>query len=571
MKSKMAEPPQKKLRYSVAEQTVNHINGRSLSHLINEEQYWMVRDRTFEHTPLKELLALRKTSKLKQQQVDRYLRTVRYKNWNLPADQLFLNIGIYTFFDFDPRYSIELQLNTKFEKIFIFRARSISDVPNENNYQDLFNNNFLNDRVYLIIPLNCKEINFNAFSPGVGKESCITKVWTPPSLQHINQNAFRNCTNLKKFRIPSHLEIIDHFAFGNCKKLEDVTFPSSLRYLGKGCFSDTGLKSVEFKIPSRLKTIGEIAFNNCINLKDVTLPSSVINIGKGCFANAGLESVKFEIPSKLEKIDELAFSMCVNLTDVTFPSSLRNLGRSCFSNTGLESVKFRDSQISDHKLDIGESAFLLCRSLKDLILPSHKTIIRYKAFEGTGLEEIVIPPNVVKLEFSCFAECEDLRSVDIQANIDNIELYSFFNCQQLHTVSLPQSVNTIGDFAFSRTALGSIDLGPNIKEIQREAFSSTKLTRIHFSKNLLYIYPLAFYNSELKHVIFSPEIDVDDEEFTISDKAFLNAPIETVECSYKLFQKCKRSFSKTKTEQIRFHFYGERPDLVLNKSSLQEP
>ena len=173
----------------------------------------------------------------------------------------------------------------------------------------------------------------------------------------------------------------------------------------------------------------------------------------------------------------------------------------------------------------------------------------------TGLEQIVIPPNVVELGKTCFAKSKNLRTVDIQADIRYIEDSLFFECEQLHTVTLPQSVTTIGKNAFSRTALKSIDLGPNIFHIREEAFFSTKLTRVHFSKNLLYINVDAFQNSELKHVSFSPEIDdTDNTEFMILDGAFKNTPIETVECSYKLFQKCKKKFFRNtyRNNQISF-------------------
>ena len=198
----MAEPPQKKLRYTVADQTVDHIKGKFLGQLLKGEQYWIVRDTTFEHISTKELIALRKTSKTKQQQIDKYLRTVRYKNWNLPAHQnnfIYL-VSLYDFFDFDPRYSIELQKDNKFERIFLITARSKSDELSD--LRSLFENKFLDDRVYLVIPLHVKEIEEKAFFPGSNSESSITKVWTPPSLMYIGNYAFKNCTNLTKIKIP---------------------------------------------------------------------------------------------------------------------------------------------------------------------------------------------------------------------------------------------------------------------------------------------------------------------------------------------------------------------------------
>ena len=65
-------------------------------------------------------------------------------------------------------------------------------------------------------------------------------------------------------KLPSTLKRIEYSAFKNCKNLKRIEFPKTLEYLGKLCFSETGLESLEF--PTSLRTVAQGAFAKCKSL-----------------------------------------------------------------------------------------------------------------------------------------------------------------------------------------------------------------------------------------------------------------------------------------------------------------
>ena len=58
-------------------------------------------------------------------------------------------------------------------------------------------------------------------------------------------------------------------------------------------------------LPSTLKRIEEWTFYNCHNLKHVELPNGVEYIGKQCFTLSGIEEIT--LPSTLKEIGEKVF------------------------------------------------------------------------------------------------------------------------------------------------------------------------------------------------------------------------------------------------------------------------
>ena len=95
-------------------------------------------------------------------------------------------------------------------------------------------------------------------------EGChYTRVFVPNRVKEIQNNAFRNCKNLKEvvFEARSVLKKIGNYAFDGCKNLRNIRLPDGLETIGVYCFSGCGLEEVV--LPASVKSVGPCAFSRC--------------------------------------------------------------------------------------------------------------------------------------------------------------------------------------------------------------------------------------------------------------------------------------------------------------------
>ncbi len=60
-----------------------------------------------------------------------------------------------------------------------------------------------------------------------------------------------------------------------------------------------------------------------------------------------------------------------------------------------------------------------------------------------------IPDSVIKIEDSCFSDCEALKFVDIPSSVKKIGSLAFFKCKGFETITIPDGVESIGSDGFS--------------------------------------------------------------------------------------------------------------------------
>ena len=133
-----------------------------------------------------------------------------------------------------------------------------------------------------------------------------------------SNSLFRN-SGITSVELPSTLQSIGEWVFSSCRRLTSINFPSSLETIGGNAFFFcSGLTGVlDLSNCTSLTSIENSAFSNCNRLTSITLPSSLTSIGS------------------------TAFSYCYGLTSISLPSSLKAIGSSAFFDCGaLESVVF---------------------------------------------------------------------------------------------------------------------------------------------------------------------------------------------------------------------------------------
>ncbi len=131
------------------------------------------------------------------------------------------------------------------------------------------------------------------------------------------------------------------------------------------------------------------------------------------------------------------------------------------------------------------------------------TKIAAEGFSGSGFTKIKVPATVTEIGTAAFGFCYYLETVEFAEGI-GLESFAhglFGNCRGLKSISVPDSVTAIEGLAFSGcTSLSSVDMG-GVQTVGVRAFDGcTALESISLPSTLVTIGDRAFYRSGLKSV-----------------------------------------------------------------------
>ena len=247
-------------------------------------------------------------------------------------------------------------------------------------------------------------------------------------------NAFNGCTSLAEVSLPASLTSIGENAFYQCSEMKKILNLENTQVteLGASAFQGcTKLTSTGINL-SNIKTFSKRCFWNTSLDGNLALPSAEGDIGNLAFANTAISTI-----SDLGKTTSIskyiswyssfgAFRQCSNLKYVILPDTLITIGQEAFNSCSkLESINFVNS------IEIIEAyAFSACKNLKidNLSLPNLKSL-------GNG----------------AFGFCEKLINVEDLGSITTIPATNgsnssktFINCKGLKKVKIPQTVTTLG-------------------------------------------------------------------------------------------------------------------------------
>lgn len=105
-------------------------------------------------------------------------------------------------------------------------------------------------------------------------------------LNHINTIPTRlfSGSDITELTIPSNITTIEENAFRNCENLKKVIMPDETINIGEGIFS--GCSNLEeVRLSEKLQQIPNNAFQGCSSLKKLFIPDSVKRMGYGVFDN----------------------------------------------------------------------------------------------------------------------------------------------------------------------------------------------------------------------------------------------------------------------------------------------
>ena len=171
--------------------------------------------------------------------------------------------------------------------------------------------------------------------------------------------------------------------------------------------------------------------------------------------------------------------------DVIVPDSVNHDGKTCVVRA------------------VGDSAFRLCSKLTSVLLPATVKRIGNESFRRSGISRITLPDSVLFIGESAFSRCPNLEAISLNDGLKEIRDFAFLECGKLSEVELPASITSIGNKAFTKTALTSIAVPHLVTTIGPRAFyNCASLADVSLGASVNEIGEYAFNGCpQLTHVI----------------------------------------------------------------------
>lgn len=183
-------------------------------------------------------------------------------------------------------------------------------------------------------------------------------------------------------------------------------------------------------------------------------------------------------------------------------------------------VKFDDKNY--WVIAIDKLAFANCKNLKSIEIPRSVLTIGEEAFaQCENLQEIKIPLHIQKIEKGTFKNCKNLLKVKIPKNVTSIEKAAFYGCENLKEIKMPNSVLWIQESAFQKCKkLPEFPNSNSLIKIREYAFAECEnIKQIKFPFSTKYIAANAFSGcTNLQAIEFKKNI------VGIGNSAFINCP-----------------------------------------------
>jgi hypothetical protein len=289
---------------------------------------------------------------------------------------------------------------------------------------------------YIKLPFSLEEIEHESFRGCSNLESMII----PENTVRIGESAFRDCVSMKELYVRNNCIKIGERAFENCANLSDVELPEGLTEIYGGVFNSCkSLRNI--KLPESLTILGESAFSDCVGLESIAIPATVTKIDDLVF-NGCISLTKIELMEGVRKIGKGAFKNCKALTKITIPSTVTNLSaalfRGCESLKSIKVVAKNKYYKSEPNKREGSDHVLFNKNKSVLIAyPASSREVQYD-----------VPDSVTVISDWAFCECKKLNRITIPDSVNEIGEGAFCNCALLDEVEIPDSVVRIDDCAF---------------------------------------------------------------------------------------------------------------------------
>lgn len=339
----------------------------------------------------------------------------------------------------------------------------------------------------IIVPVGVTKLGENAFRECRKLES----VELPETIETIGDSAFEDCYKLEHIELPKNLKNIEESAFRNCVNLKAIELPENLKRLRINAFR--GCHSLEkVNIPLGITAIEGYTFEECKSLKKIILHEGIEKIFTGAFLNCqgleevemkeGIKSIRAEafsgceniksikIPDSVEEIESKAFYSCKNLEEIKMSEGIRYVETEVFNGT-----KYYIENLSDNNdIYIGKVLIKCNRGSSDIKVKEGTRVIANGACAGKqNLISAELPESLICIGDEAFAECNELKNVNIPSKLEKIRSKAFYACN-IESVDIPETVSFIGFRSFENcVSLKEVKMSHTPEKVSACVFKNT--------------------------------------------------------------------------------------------------
>ena len=141
------------------------------------------------------------------------------------------------------------------------------------------------------------------------------------------------------------------------------------------------------------------------------------------------------------------------------------------------------------------------------------------AFSGTGVEYVVLPKTVKKIGYGAFANCKNLKEINIPIGT-TVDEKAFFGCDSLcdengffivrgtlyHAVQkssktiIPNTVYHLAPYSFSGFDIDYLELPNTVRMVSNIVAYESKIKELHMPSGIGFVFPFAFHRCEIGHI-----------------------------------------------------------------------
>ena len=319
---------------------------------------------------------------------------------------------------------------------------------------------FMRTKMTVLQRLNLKEVEsvvdgiYAIPSGAFNGKTTLIKCLLPDKLERIESDAFASTSLTGAVLLPEGLKYVAGF---KDTKITSVQFPSTLEEIGSDAFKSCKSLMTEISFPESVRVIGLSAFESSAIKGNLALPHNLESIVSSAFKSCSGLSGSLVIPDKIEVVPSSAFYDCGFTGTLTLPEGLVSIGENAFNGT-----KFKgELNIPSSVTTIRSGAFRSTLFNGTLALPSELISLGSAAFHGcwrlSGVVEI--PENIVAIPSQLFYGCTGLEGIKLHKDVEVIESQAFYNCTGVYSIVCEaKNPPTINSNSFSGVAKDNFTL-----------------------------------------------------------------------------------------------------------------